>query len=407
MPIIANTTGLVRFRVVGDKEAVALAITEMRERLAHVAFRPIDDSPGEERSFGFTRFSDPLDVDFEKSNPVNEPYVFWKLRLDERKISPAGLLTSEFNKYLRKEQEQRQAQIKEEGLVPVSRDRKKEIREQCRLRLISRIPPMMEVADVAWNFSTGIVYLTQTKNGYREMLQGLFSMAFPGLTLEEITNVNVLGSDAQSMTDGSDFLTWLYRRPSSFKEADGTDFLAYVGDSLTVQGDKESITANGNRDMEGVKLEIKEEGKDIIKAKVVIKQDADEWSFVVKGCNFEMSSFKTPSVSLKVDDDEGFAGVALEKMYLIEKALELFKRVYLKYAINSGAINPDLVKLAEKAVEVMGSEEGAVGLVDFVKNGGAKALLPNLEETLNKDLKVKGYECSIEYIPHEDTEAQQ
>jgi len=77
---------------------------------------------------------------------------------------------------------------------------------------------------------------------------------------------------------------------------------------------------------QGLKL-----GKKVCSAKITIEYNGEEWSFLIKSEDFSMSSFKTPKISKKIQQDEDPEGVFFEKIFLIEKALELFDDVFYEF----------------------------------------------------------------------------
>jgi len=143
-------------------------------------FREIEDT-AEERGFGWVSFEDMLDTDFTSGSPFKGRFVAFALRLDTRRISPAV-----FKKHYRMALREREAQVKQSGGRFVSREQKKELSEQVRLQLLSRMLPVPAVFDVAWDVKSGRIYLAAGQNKVRELFLDLFYHTF-GLRLETLS----------------------------------------------------------------------------------------------------------------------------------------------------------------------------------------------------------------------------
>ena len=75
---------------------------------------------------------------------------------------------------------------KEQGKKFISRDRRTELRDQVRLRLLGRFLPIPAIFDVVWNTSTNIVYLASTQTKVAELFMNHFTLSFD-LHLEPLT----------------------------------------------------------------------------------------------------------------------------------------------------------------------------------------------------------------------------
>ena len=127
------STSFTRFRILDDIPADLWA--SIPEKLRQFAFLDIDDI-AEERSFGWTNFDDMLDTEWKLSPPEKADFLTFSLRLDTRRIPPAVL-----RKHVRLALRDEEARIKELGKKFVGRERKKEIQEQVKLRLMGRFLP--------------------------------------------------------------------------------------------------------------------------------------------------------------------------------------------------------------------------------------------------------------------------
>lgn len=141
-------------------------------RLKQFAFMPIDDIP-EERAFGWTNFDDLLDTQWKQSIPEKDPFIVFSLRLDTRRIAPATLA-----KELKLAMEAEQERIKSLGKKFISRDRKKEIAELTKLRLLARTLPTPAYFEVVWEPSTGTIWLGSVSSKIQNMFCELFFRTF-------------------------------------------------------------------------------------------------------------------------------------------------------------------------------------------------------------------------------------
>jgi len=189
--ILSASLGLTRYRVVEDIPDSLWR--EAPKRLKDNAFRDIDATT-DERSFGWCNIDNMLDVDWAESPPEKGHYLCFALRLDTRRIPPAV-----FKKHcmiaLAKELEQAKA----EGKAFISKDRRREIREQVMLRLRARSLPVPAVFDAVWNMQTGRVLFASTNAKAKTLFEDQFATSF-GLTLEPLTPfflaASMLGGDA-------------------------------------------------------------------------------------------------------------------------------------------------------------------------------------------------------------------
>lgn len=191
MSILSASLGLTRYRIIEDVPDELLR--QVPEKLQQFCMVDIDGT-ADERSFGWTNMDDMLDLNWTQSPPEKGQYLTFSLRLDTRRIPPAVLKkhnTIALNKEL--------AHNKEQGKNFVSRDRKKEIKEQVTLRLRARTLPIPAVFDIIWNPSENRVYLATTNAKVRALFEDYFTLTFD-LHLEPLTPffmaMDVLGEDA-------------------------------------------------------------------------------------------------------------------------------------------------------------------------------------------------------------------
>ena len=171
------STSFTRFRIIDDIPADLWA--SIPQKLRQYAFLDIDDI-AEERAFGWTSFDDMLDTEWRQSPPEKGDFLTFSLRLDTRRIPPAVM-----RKHVRLALRDEEERIKALGKKFVGRERKKEIQEQVKLRLMGRFLPIPAEFQVVWNTQTGRVYFASTQTKMIEMFLDLFTRTFE-LRLEQL-----------------------------------------------------------------------------------------------------------------------------------------------------------------------------------------------------------------------------
>jgi hypothetical protein len=177
MSFLKASTSFTRFRIID--EVPAELWDSIPDKLRQFAFMDIDDI-AEERSSGWTNFDDMLDTEWKLSPPEKADYITFSLRLDTRRIPPAVL-----RKHTRLALKDEEARIKELGKKFIARDRKKEIAEQVKLRLMGRFLPIPAEFQVIWNTRTGRIYFASTQTKMIETFTDLFTRTFD-LRLEQL-----------------------------------------------------------------------------------------------------------------------------------------------------------------------------------------------------------------------------
>lgn len=180
MPILSTSLGLTRYHVVGDVEDSLWREVPERLKGNDVVFKDIDATT-DERSFGWCNLDNMLDMDWAESPPEKGHYFCFSLRLDTRRIPPAV-----FKKHCLIALSQELAQAKAEGKAFISKDRRREIKDQVMLRLRARSLPIPAVFDVVWNTQSGRILLLTTNSKVKAMFEELFEKTF-GLELEALT----------------------------------------------------------------------------------------------------------------------------------------------------------------------------------------------------------------------------
>lgn len=178
MGLLGTSCSFTRFRI-ADSVPQELWMN-IPAKLKQFAFQDIDDIP-EERAWGWTSFEDMLDTQWRSAPPEKGAYLAFALRLDTRRIPPAVL-----KKHVMIALREEEARIKEQGKKFIARDRKTELRDQVKLRLLGRFLPIPAIFDVVWATDSNIVYLASTQSKLIELFMNHFTLTFD-LHLEPLT----------------------------------------------------------------------------------------------------------------------------------------------------------------------------------------------------------------------------
>ena len=144
------------------------------------ALLDIDELP-EMEAKGWTCFDDYLDTQWVTASPHKGEYLAFTLRIDTRRI-PAGVIRKHVTLALKKEKLANLAQ----GKAYISKERKKEIKEQVTLRLRQRFLPVPAEINVVWSIRKNEVWLASVQNKVIELFMQLFLDTFQ-LHLQQLT----------------------------------------------------------------------------------------------------------------------------------------------------------------------------------------------------------------------------
>ena len=177
MGFLSGSVALTRFRLV--EPAPAELWPQVASKLKQYAFQDIDDVPAE-RAWGWVNFDDLLDNRWEESPPEKGEYLCFSLRLDTRRIPPA-VLKKHYLLALREEKKKQ-----DDASRFISRERRKELREIVKQRLLQKCLPIPAEFNVVWNTASGTVYFASTQEKMIHLFSEYFSLTFD-LDLETLT----------------------------------------------------------------------------------------------------------------------------------------------------------------------------------------------------------------------------
>lgn len=176
MGFLSSSSSITRYKVIGDIDHRLWE--EIPDILKKFSFQDIDDVV-DELSFGWVCFDNMLDNKWHTSSPYKGEYVCFSLRIDKRKIPPAV-----FKKYYQMAIEEITSETEDLKYLP--KNKKQEIKENVRLKLLQKMLPVPSVTDILWDFKRKIVYLFTTNKSTKEIFFELFQRSF-NLGLVQIT----------------------------------------------------------------------------------------------------------------------------------------------------------------------------------------------------------------------------
>ncbi|MBQ7586308.1 MAG: recombination-associated protein RdgC [Desulfovibrionaceae bacterium] len=182
MGFLSSSCSFTRFRIVDEISRDFWQTVP--EKLKQFAFHDIDNIP-EMRSFGWVSFDDMLDSEWLTASPYKGNYLIFSFRLDTRRI-PAGVIKKHFNLALKAEKER----IAQQNKNFISRERKKEIKEQVLLTLRQRFLPVPAEFNVLWNLDGNSVWLASTQTSVIDLFLDHFTSTFE-LDLEPLSPLNL------------------------------------------------------------------------------------------------------------------------------------------------------------------------------------------------------------------------
>ena len=186
--IVSSSISFTRFRIFEPIPSELL--TQIPDKLRQFAFRDIDDLP-EMQAYGWVCFEDMLDSEWRTAPPHKGAYLLFSLRLDTRRI-PAAVIKKHLTLALKAEKEKMQ----EQGKKFISRERKKELKEQVLLRLRQRFLPIPAEFNVIWATDRNEVWFASTQGKMIDLFMEAFLNSFE-LHLEQITPYSL----AETMLD--------------------------------------------------------------------------------------------------------------------------------------------------------------------------------------------------------------
>lgn len=288
------------------KMATPEAVTA--EKLKQYAFRPVPS--GETRAWGWVNTDDMADTDWSRSVPEKGEFMAFALRVDTRKVA-APVLKLHLEEAFRQEDAKNAA----EGKVFISRARKKELKELCAAKLMTRAEPVPASVDVAVDTTSGLVYVGSTSGSLLDIFEEYFERSF------KVKAERLFGIDP---SEGCRILRLIYDAPQSVN-VDGQTFTVRMSDSeavsLAATGGA-SGTVSSKAALQSVDAGLAD-GLRIFKLHIQMEEEGSPEN----ACTFTLNStcafsgLKVPVSATSPDDDPDAA--FLEKMYLISRTVKV------------------------------------------------------------------------------------
>lgn len=290
------------------------------ERVRQFAFRSIDDIP-DEKGHGFVNADDMFDLGWHTSVPEKGHYVTFGFRVDIRKI-PSIILKKHLSEMLKEERERMTAQ----GKKFISKNRKSELKDLCKNRLLSKMEPRPSMSGVAIDMATGLVYVASTSKPVLEIFEQYFKTAFGG-ELERLSP----GTLAASVSDHpvEDFMRDLYTESMSLS-LNGKDYhIAEQGKATLSQSGGASVSVTDAPDSAKAGLESGLLFKSL-KIRLSTMPDDELVSVFTLNSDFSFSGLKTPRIKHEKGSDDPDASFLL-KMGFIEETVSAMHALFRQH----------------------------------------------------------------------------
>lgn len=168
MGILSSSVSITRYLINGDLEKPV--IDTVMNGLKKNTIADIDEDDAMEKISGWTDFENPYQPDFENKSCLYGPYFIFALRIDKKRISSKIIkkqMILEINK-----------RLKESEREHLSKNEKKEIKENIILKLSKRIPATPDIYDIVWNYEQKTLWFFSNLKAANEELENLFSKSF-------------------------------------------------------------------------------------------------------------------------------------------------------------------------------------------------------------------------------------
>jgi hypothetical protein len=167
MSILSSSVSITRYQVLGQlADPLMDTLTRL---LTQNAIVEIDDEDVDQ-SAGWTSFEDPFTPDFIGSAFVMGSQFIFSFRMDKKAI-PSKVINKRFRQQITK-------LLKESGKEFLSRNEKKQIKEDVIRELSLRIPATPNVYDVLWNYEKSSIWFFTTQKSVSEAFEVFFTKSF-------------------------------------------------------------------------------------------------------------------------------------------------------------------------------------------------------------------------------------
>lgn len=289
------------------------AVTE--DALRRHAFQGIDDEHSALSSTGFVSYDDYLDSDFKAPIDVAH-FTRFALRMDTRKVQPAVM-----RKHLRIALDAEKAAT---GKQFISRDRKHELREQVRLRLMAHTEPKPEYWPVVIDNTAGLLFFGCT----REKVRLLFEVLACGLLGDNpkaLARLTPMSLDQDGPEDASEFLATLLVRGIPDVAVNGNPYLVVIRDKALAFDQEMRISA---ATLNGGEVGDAFRGRHVVVSKGRVVIEGDESLSMTVDSMLSISGLKIPKITPDKEDPDG---EFLERMHLAGLAVGVLHEAFLAW----------------------------------------------------------------------------
>lgn len=319
MSLLKGSVSFVEYSVSAKSEGHPLDETVLLDAIRAFAFCDIDDKY-EEYSVGWVSINDMFDSSF-NSSPVFGDYVVMSMRVDMRKIPGAVL-----KKYVEKEC---RLIMRDKQIPRLGRAMKVEIKGRIKEMLLKDIKPTPSVVDIAWNMETGRVFFMSLNGQLQHLFVHLFEETFRiNVSLEETYGDDDTHPDEWA-ENHRDFIMWLWWASETGLTS------ARIGNQVVlVAGENGGKVSCSNELFPAEAYAGMAAGKLPIQAKLSLENSSGGYVFTFALNLLEYKGVKLPKTAqvegTKTDDDE-FAGMVLERIYLLESLVESMRELFNRF----------------------------------------------------------------------------
>lgn len=341
MGLLKGTWSFARYRLMGKQpEQFNDFVDEGLKKNAFSDFTGINA----EKSMGWTSLENVLDTDFTYAKYICGAYLIFALRVDRITI-PGSLLKL-------KVMEAEKQYLADSGKKRLYRNEKEDIKERVQLELRSRALNIPSFYEICWLPEKKSLLFGSLSTAAFEDFEKYFKESF-GLVLlphlpwesESLDNGSIPAeavpvarpqpvAGGEPLFWGREFLTWLWfkseERNGMINVPQRGDYeLIFLQRLVLASGEgeySETVVCQGlHSDMtEG--REALRQGKKIKEARLRLSHDTAQWEFTFKADLFQFQSLKLPKVESEEDEDR--EGQNMERIYLIETAMETMERLF-------------------------------------------------------------------------------
>lgn len=204
MGILSSTVSLTRYKVNGALGDTP--IERVEQGLKKFTILDISKEPIEMAS-GWTSLFDPYTPDFNGSSFLVASYFVFALRID-KKSAPSKVLKQ---KYIVEEKNR----LVESGREFLSKNEKKDLKEEIKNMLLSQAHPIPNVTDLVWDYENSLLWVYSTQKAANEEIEALFLKSF-NISLVKLFPYTLADFNGGLSDPEKDILMKL--KPSSFME---------------------------------------------------------------------------------------------------------------------------------------------------------------------------------------------